>query len=125
MADPIKPRAKFGPLEAAVMDVVWESAQPITVRTMVDRLNADRKEPLAYTTVMTVMGRLAEKGALDRQRQGRGFVYEARAADAAGIAVKDLLRTYGDSAVAHFVEEARADPEVLARLRNLLRESGG
>jgi predicted transcriptional regulator len=125
MANPDKARGNLGPLEAAVMDAVWSADEPVAVRRVVDQLNADRAEPLAYTTVMTVMSRLAEKGALDRQKRGRGFVYEASAPDAAGLAVKDVLTTYGDAAVAHFLDEARADPEVLERLRGLLREADG
>ncbi len=55
----------------------------------------------------------------------RGYLYEANAPDAAGIAVKDVLRAYGDVAVAHFVDEARTDPALLGRLRLLLSESDG
>ncbi|HEY2054795.1 MAG TPA: BlaI/MecI/CopY family transcriptional regulator [Solirubrobacterales bacterium] len=120
-----KTRDNFGPLERIVMEVVWEAGEPVAVREVVDRLNESRTEPLAYTTVMTVMARLAEKGVLERQKRGRGYIYEASAPDAAGLAVKEVLQTYGDSAVAHFVDEARADPEVLERLRGLLRDGDG
>jgi predicted transcriptional regulator len=118
-------RKDFGPLEGEVMDAVWRAARPVTVREVVDELNESRSEPLAYTTVMTVMSRLAEKDVLDRRKVGRGYVYEANAPDAAGIAVKDVLRAYGDVAVAHFVEEARADPSLRCRLQRLLDETGG
>jgi len=36
--------------------------------------------------------------------------------------VRDVIRTYGDAALAHFVDEARADPGVLRRLRGLLAQ---
>lgn len=52
----------------------------------------------------------------------RSYVYEATAPDAAGIAVRDVIRAHGDAALAHFVDEARADPGVLRRLRGLLAE---
>ncbi len=74
---------------------------------------------------MTVMSRLAGKKVLSRRKAGRGYLYEANAPDAAGIAVKDVLRAYGDVAVAHFVDEARTDPALLGRLRLLLSESDG
>jgi predicted transcriptional regulator len=77
MTTPDRARSNFGPLESAVMDTVWSAGEPVTVRVVVDRLNAGRAEPLAYTTVMTVMSRLAEKGVLGRQKRGRGFVYES------------------------------------------------
>jgi predicted transcriptional regulator len=112
----------FGPLEAEVMDVLWATAGPMSVRDVAARLNDGRSEPLAYTTVMTVMSRLADKHVLERRHEGRGYLYEPSAADAAGLAVKNVIRTYGDEAVTHFAAEARADPEVLGRLRRLLGE---
>jgi predicted transcriptional regulator len=118
-------RKDFGPLESEVMGVVWRAGRPVAVREVVDDLNESRSEPLAYTTVMTVMSRLAEKEALSRRKSGRSYVYEANAPDAAGIAVKDVLRAYGDVAVAHFVDEARADPSLRRRLQRLLDEDDG
>jgi len=118
-------RKDFGPLESEVMGVVWRASRPVAVREVVDDLNESRSEPLAYTTVMTVMSRLAEKDALSRRKSGRSYVYEANAPDAAGIAVKDVLRAYGDVAVAHFVDEARADPSLRRRLQRLLKEDDG
>jgi len=118
-------RKDFGPLESEVMDAVWRAARPVAVREVIDDLNEARSEPLAYTTVMTVMSRLAEKDVLSRRKVGRGYVYEANAPDAAGIAVKDVLRAYGDVAVAHFVDEARADPSLRRRLRRLLEDADG
>jgi predicted transcriptional regulator len=102
------------------MDAIWDASRPVSVREIVDALNERRAEPLAYTTVMTVMNRLAAKNVLTRKGERRSYVYEATAPDAAGIAVRDVIRTYGDAAVAHFVDEARADPGVLRRLRGLL-----
>jgi predicted transcriptional regulator len=118
-------RNDFGPLESEVMDVVWRAARPVAVRVVIDELNGSRPEPLAYTTVMTVMSRLADKNVLSRRKDGRGYLYEANAPDAAGIAVKDVLRAYGDVAVAHFVDEARADPSLRRRLQRLLKEADG
>jgi predicted transcriptional regulator len=118
-------RNDFGPLESEVMDAVWRAGEPVAVREVVDELNERRAESLAYTTVMTVMSRLADKEVLARRKVGRGYVYEANAPDAAGIAVKDVLRNYGDAAVAHFVDEAQTDPALLQRLRRLLSDSDG
>lgn len=104
------------------MEVVWSAGRAVSVRAVVDELNDGRSEPLAYTTVMTVMNRLAEKDALARTPAGRSFVYEATASNSAGIAVRGVIRTYGDEAITHFVEEARSNPEALRRLRALLEE---
>lgn len=113
----------LGPLEAEVMRVAWKAGGALSVRSVLDRLNDGRTPPLAYTTVMTVMARLAEKEILRRTMDGRGYVYEAVVPDAAAIAVRNLVRDFGDAAVAGFVGEARADPKLRARLERLLREA--
>lgn len=67
--------AFLGPLEANVMDAIWGSKKtPITVREIHVDLNKARK--MAYTTVMSTMDRLFEKGLLDRKiEKGRGGLY--------------------------------------------------
>ena len=112
----------LGPLESEIMELVWSAGGPVSVREVVDPLNRRRRDELAYTTVMTVMSRLAEKSVLTRVREGRGYRYEPAASDAAGLAVRGVLREHGDAALAHFVDEARADPKALKRLRKLLAE---
>ncbi|MGE5700861.1 MAG: BlaI/MecI/CopY family transcriptional regulator [Arthrospira platensis] len=119
---PKKGSAELAPLESEVMQAVWQAEVPVSVRHVLDVLNTRRSSPLAYTTVMTVMNRLVAKSVLSRHGERRSYVYEATASDAAGLAVRDVLRTHGDAAVAHFVDEARADPTVLRRLRALLAQ---
>jgi predicted transcriptional regulator len=110
----------LGPLESEVMAAVWQAGAPVAVREVVDRLNAGRATPLAYTTVMTVMSRLAGKGILAREQEGRGFAYRPVAADTAEIAVRGVLDEFGDAALARFVERVELDPELRARLRRLM-----
>lgn len=112
----------LGPLEAEVMDAVWRSKTPLSVRQVLTQLNKGRRNPLAYTTVMTVMGRLTDKEILHRQLEGRGYVYEAGPSSEAAIAVHGVLRDFGDAAVASLVDAARADPKLLRRLERLMRE---
>ena len=112
----------LGPLEAEVLEDIWAADGPVTVRDVLGRLNGDRSQPLAYTTVMTVMSRLAEKGILSRRQVGRGYEYEAEVRDAAEIAVRGVVKEFGGAALTHFVEEARADPKLLRRLEKLMRE---
>ncbi|MGH2953338.1 MAG: BlaI/MecI/CopY family transcriptional regulator [Solirubrobacterales bacterium] len=113
---------QLGPLESELMELVWRLDRPLSVRELLEQLNRGRDPQLAYTTVMTVASRLAEKGALERRREGRGYIYRAAAPDAAALAVRGVLRDFGEEAVAHFVEEARDDPKALRRLRRLLAE---
>ena len=104
------------------MAALWEAGTPLSVRDTVDRLNVDRPAPLAYTTVMTVLSRLAGKGILARHRAGRGYAYLAVARDTAEIAVRDVLGQFGDAALARFVDQVELDPRLRQRLRRLMRE---
>ena len=114
--------AGLGRLEAEVMAVLWRSDTPLLVRQVAAALNSDRAKPLAYTTVMTVMSRLAGKGLLSRSRSGRRFVYTPAVADIAEVAVRSVLDEFGDAALARFVERAELDPVLRERLRRLTEE---
>ena len=59
----------LGPLETAIMQVMWESSHWLTVRDIRDRMDY---APVAYTTVAKVVGILYEKGLLVRQLGDRG-----------------------------------------------------
>lgn len=65
---------KLTDAELEIMHVVWDLGGG-TVRQVHERLNQNR--PLAYTTVMTMMGILEDKGHLTRSKQGRAYHYEA------------------------------------------------
>jgi predicted transcriptional regulator len=67
----------FGELAQAIMDVVWSASEPLTVRAVLERLNRDRPQQLAYNTVQTVMEILHRKGWLTRTKEGRAFRYQA------------------------------------------------
>lgn len=67
----------LGRTEARVMEIAWDRG-PLTVKKAL--FYFDRKPLPAYTTLMTVMTRLVQKGILKRSKAGRGFVY-APAAD--------------------------------------------
>jgi predicted transcriptional regulator len=112
----------LGPLEAEVMNVLWTAGAPLTVRDVLERINRGRRASLAYTTVMTVMARLAEKEILRRELDGRGYRYRAALPDAAAIAVRDVVRDFGEAAMAQFVDAARADPKLRRRLERLMAQ---
>ena len=65
--------SKLTDAELEIMHVMWE-LDGGTVRQVHERLNQQR--PLAYTTVMTMMNILEEKGHLTRSKQGRAYRYE-------------------------------------------------
>jgi predicted transcriptional regulator len=119
---PKKGAGGLAPLESEVMDAVWQAGQAVSVRHVLEALNERRRDPLAYTTAMTVMNRLVAKDVLARHGERRGYLYEATATDAAAIAVREVIRSHGDAALAHFLDQARVNPDVLRRLRLLLAQ---
>lgn len=87
--------AGFGDLEKAVLEVLWSSpsrsssSRPWrTVRDVFAVIEAERQ--IAYTTVMTVLARMAKKGLVEQQRDGKAYRY--RAAGSRGEMAADLMR---------------------------------
>lgn len=117
-------RSRFGDLERAVMDVLWkaEDGAMLTVREVHGAL-ADERD-IAYTTVMTVMDRLAKKSLVEQERDGRAYRYRARTSRGAMTAelMRDTLSDFGpesrESALVAFVSEA--GPDDIAALRQAL-----
>jgi predicted transcriptional regulator len=77
---------RLGELERAVMDVLWDGHVPATGVTVRDVVASLRDRELAYTTVMTVLDRLAGKGMVERQREGRAWRYRPAASREAYVA---------------------------------------
>ena len=100
---------RLGDLEAAVMNVLWESDTPRSVHELRDLLS-DRD--LAYTTVLTVVTHLHEKGWVHRTKLSRAYIYAPvqTRAEATSQALRDILDTSGDSAAVlmHFAKTATA-----------------
>ena len=69
---PIKAERLLPPLELEVMKVLWEVGEGTVGQVQIE---LRRLRPFAYTTVMTLLDRLAKKGAVTRHKQGRGYVY--------------------------------------------------
>ena len=99
----------LGELEREVMKSVWAHAGPATIRGVANTL--PRKD-IAYTTIMTIMNRLAEKGLLIRNEAQQPHLYAPRYSEAefyrsiAGTMLGRIQKEFGAVAVACFVEEA-------------------
>ncbi|MDT0381814.1 BlaI/MecI/CopY family transcriptional regulator [Streptomyces sp. DSM 42041] len=90
----------LGELEDAVMTRVWQWNRPVTVREVLEDLQEQRT--IAYTTVMTVMDNLHQKGWLRREQEGRAYRYAAvstRAAYSAAL-MHQAWSASGNSAAA-------------------------
>lgn len=100
----------LGELEAEILDVIWDH-EPVTVREVCDKISVTRK--IAYTTVMTVMGRLAIKGYLKKVKcqSTSAFIYttvvtkEEFQKDIVSTVIKGLMNDYKDQVLSHFVTE--------------------
>lgn len=110
----------LGELERQVFDAVQELGAS-SVAGVVAHL-ASRDRALAYTTIMTVLTRLWEKGFLLRQRQGKAYIYVARESNEladhlASRAAREALERFGQHALTGFVRTLSAEQRVeLARL---------
>lgn len=70
-------RVRLHELEAEVMDVVWSGGLDRFAVGHVLRV-LERRREIAYTTVMTTLARLYEKGLLTRHKDGKRYVYSPR-----------------------------------------------
>ncbi len=113
------------PAELAILHLLWDEG-PLTVRQVMERLN--RQRPRAYTSVMSLLNVMTEKGMLVRKADGRAFVYTPalRREQTLGEMVADLLgRAFGGSAaslVTHLLEQANPDEQELNEIRRTIRE---
>jgi predicted transcriptional regulator len=104
-------------LESGVLAALWAAEGPLTAGQVREGLTGD----LAYTTVLTILSRLHDKGMLVRHREGRGYAYEPARDEASHTAerMRTLLEHGSDreAVLARFVSElSEQDEQVLHRL---------
>ena len=112
--------ARFGDLEAAIMDVVWAAGAPVRVREVSGQLNRER--PLAFNTVQTVMENLYHKGWLSRTKNGRAHWYEPVRSreDYVTQLLNEALAVASDPAATLVRLVGGMEPEEIASLRAAL-----
>ena len=108
------------------MNVVWDLGR-VTVAQVHEHLG--RKQPVAYTTIMTIMGRLEKKGLLQRASSGKAYIYSAAVSQeefSASIArglLDSLLTDFARPALPYFVEKlSEEDASALDELEKLIQE---
>lgn len=115
----------LGPLERQIMKVIWDRGNA-TVQEVVDQLSAEKS--YAYTTIMTIMTRLTEKGYLTKKKEGRKYRYQAAYSPDELIEqyssrqVQRLLDDFGEVAISQFVDQASGSLENRRRLKALLKQ---
>lgn len=118
-------RKALGDLEADIMELVWQK-DVTSVREVHEALEADRD--IAYTTVMTVMSRLSDKGILQKEREGKHYLYrpviskEEFSRTMFTSVVSGFKADLGKQALSFFVESLTEDEDTLKELERLIRE---
>lgn len=104
----------LGDLEKEIMEVMWANNQPLTVRIVYESIS--RKRKIAYTTVMTIMGRLTKKGFLKTKASGKAYIYQTALSKDKFLTkvsrqiIQNLISSFGDTAIAHFTKELEKIP---------------
>jgi predicted transcriptional regulator len=112
--------------ELEIMKVVWRSGAS-TVRDVYESLLERRK--IAYTTVLTMMNILEQKGYLKKSSKDRAYVYQATRRQKQvirGMVREFVDRVFNGSAeplLLHLVEDRRVSEQDLEEIRLMLRES--
>jgi predicted transcriptional regulator len=116
----------LGSLESDVMEVIWLKNTEVSVRDVFETLAGARE--IAYTTVMTIMGRLAEKGILAKHKEKNAFLFspvisrEDFTAQMVDNVVDDLLSDFSEAAMASFISRVgNKDLEAIEKLENMLK----
>lgn len=119
-------RKILGDLETDIMELIWEKEEA-TVRDIHDRLKKGRD--IAYTTVMTVMSRLAEKGLLQKHKEGAAYVYRPFYSKSEFTqstvrkVIRELLSDFSAPAIAGFLDSVNEiDEEKLDELERLIEQ---
>jgi predicted transcriptional regulator len=117
---------ELGEAELAVLRVLWDHG-PRTVRGVMDFLH-ERGRKVAYTTVLTFLSRLEQKGFVASDKAELAYVYRAKVSrdNVVRSRVRSLLEQLYDGAagpmVLQLIENERFSPEEIARLRKLIRD---
>ena len=108
------------------MKIVW-SRKTATVRDVYEALREHRK--IAYTTVMTIMNILEQKGYLKKTQQDRAYLY--RPARPQKQVIRSMVREFVDRVfngaaeplLLHLVEDRQLSEQDLEEIRDLIRKS--
>ena len=113
------------PAELEILQVIWEQG-PSTVREVMNVLNGQKRR--AYTSVMSLMTVMAEKGQLKQKPRGRAYIYSAKISRAKTQSrmVRDLLRRVFDGSastlVTQLLQQGELDSEEMKEIRKTIAE---
>jgi len=114
------------PRELEALKVLWSQEDGATVREVCDAISAAIGEELAYTTVLSLLQVMEQKGLVDHARRGRAYVYRplVERRKTLGRIAGDFLETVFDGAlgeyVAHALDKRDVSPGDLEELEALI-----
>jgi len=120
----VRPRSDHPtPAELEVLKILWEQG-PLSVRDVMHHMNG--RPDRAYTTVMSLLSVMHDKGLLERRSRGKAFIYSAVADEHRTLSamLSDLVhRAFQGSSsalVAHLLEGENPSSEDLEEIRDLI-----
>ena len=115
-----KPSSTLTPQELSIMKVVWRLETP-TVRAVYEALRKTRA--IAYTTVMTMMNVLEDKGYLEKKSNGRAHVYTPTKPrhQVVGAMVRDFVDRVFDGASGSLLLHLAKDSRLTERQRKAVQ----
>jgi predicted transcriptional regulator len=112
----------LGGLEAELLEALWTTDEPLGARELASMIAGP---PRAYTTVVTVLTRLVDKGLVERIGDGRRYVYRATGDpdQLTARAIEELLAVADDrrAVLTHLFTDTQ-DPELRAELARLIED---
>jgi len=121
-----RPSATLTPSELEIMKIVWQQGE-VSVRDVYETLLSRRR--VAYTTVMTMMKVLEDKGHLKKRQEERAYIYRATRPEAAVLRsmVREFVeRVFGGSAqplLVHLVRDRKLTAHQIDEVARLIKEA--
>jgi len=115
---------RLGDLQLRIMRILWHSG-PASVAEVQEELGP---QPLAYTTVATMLRKMENRGLVRHVEEGRKFIYRP------AVTAEDVTRSMADDlvdrlfegslaeTVSHLLQTREVSPSELARLERLIQE---
>jgi len=116
----------LGTVSAKIMDFIWQKEA-----SRIGDVKAGLKERFAYTTIATLVGRLLQRGFLERKHKGQGYIYNSALSKdeffkhQSQVALNDLFKKNKSAGliISQFVDNLeKADPQKLKELQKLIQK---
>jgi len=123
MEDLMTESKKLGQVQLKIMQLLWKLKRA-TARELTETLN--RTEPIAHSTVQTLLRQLEAKGSVGHEQDGRTFYFfplvpeERVKKSAARELLQNVFQGSVGGLVTHLLENEKVDPAELADIRKLI-----